>query len=169
MEAEHRLLEQLFPRHILQYMAEEWTSNHFRRRRQLHLQQQLQQRLLQPLQQVHRHGHAEGAAGSAVAVAGPGLAEERSVGASSELNERPVVRDCNALATLHPQVGRSRLRTRSAGCVLEGCACTMCTNPRTPYAMPCERAKGKPGPVCHGFYGFVRRERSPPAPTYASG
>ncbi|GIM02321.1 hypothetical protein Vretimale_7199, partial [Volvox reticuliferus] len=69
MEAEHRLLEQLFPRHILQYMAEEWTSKQFRRR----LQQQ-------------RVGSSATAAVVAAAA------------------ERPVVRDCNALATLHPQV-----------------------------------------------------------------
>ncbi|GLI63538.1 hypothetical protein VaNZ11_006527, partial [Volvox africanus] len=68
MEAEHRLLEQLFPRHILQYMAEEWTSKQFRRR----LQQQR--------------------GGSSVATA------------ATTASERPVVRDCNTLATLHPQV-----------------------------------------------------------------
>lgn len=64
MEAEHRLLEQLFPRHILQYMAEEWTSKkQFRKRLQM-----------------------------------------RASTAAASAAERPVVRDCNALATLHPQV-----------------------------------------------------------------
>ncbi|KAG2439199.1 hypothetical protein HXX76_004562 [Chlamydomonas incerta] len=65
METEHRLLEQLFPRHILQYMAEEWTQPAFRRQQQL----------------------------AAAAAAGGGSGDWR-----------PVVRNCNALATWHPRV-----------------------------------------------------------------
>ncbi|KAG2488317.1 hypothetical protein HYH03_013167 [Edaphochlamys debaryana] len=63
METEHRLVEQLFPRHILQHITEDWIAG----------------------------GAAEAAA----------TADARGGGAS---RWRPVVRDCNALATWHPEV-----------------------------------------------------------------
>ncbi|GLC38818.1 hypothetical protein PLESTM_000780800 [Pleodorina starrii] len=89
MEAEHRLLEQLFPKHILTHVTEEWIAEAER-------------------------GAAGGAAAApparqpAAAAAASGTARSAGPcggghgGSSSEW--RPVVRDCNALATWHPQV-----------------------------------------------------------------
>lgn len=74
MEAEHRLLEQLFPKHILTHVTEEWIAEAER-----------------------------AAAGGAAGV--PGLTRNNSPSSAVRCSRlRPVVRDCNALATWHPEV-----------------------------------------------------------------
>ncbi|KAG2447412.1 hypothetical protein HYH02_007739 [Chlamydomonas schloesseri] len=82
MEAEHRLLEQLFPKHILTHITEEWT------------------------QEAERA--AAGLAGQGDGGGGP-VGSFRKAGAAGggpnrNLRWRPVVKDCNALATWHPEV-----------------------------------------------------------------
>ncbi|KAG2451869.1 hypothetical protein HYH02_003645 [Chlamydomonas schloesseri] len=73
METEHRLVEQLFPRHILQYITEEWTSG---------------------------PGGMNG--GGAEAVQSPSAAQ--TAVAAQPSRWRPVVRDCSAMSTWHPEV-----------------------------------------------------------------
>ncbi|KXZ55802.1 hypothetical protein GPECTOR_2g1352 [Gonium pectorale] len=71
MEAEHRLLAQLFPKHILSHVTEEWIAE------------------------------VEGAPAPAALSAGH---SGRRIAGGGNKRWRPVVRDCNALATWHPQV-----------------------------------------------------------------
>ncbi|GLC49902.1 hypothetical protein PLESTB_000321200 [Pleodorina starrii] len=80
METEHRLVEQLFPRHILQYITEEWTST------------------------AAGAGGREAGGGGVGAGAGGGAAATGGGGSDLASSWRPVVRDCNALATSHPEV-----------------------------------------------------------------
>ncbi|GLC68228.1 hypothetical protein PLESTF_000664200 [Pleodorina starrii] len=80
METEHRLVEQLFPRHILQYITEEWTSTAAGAR-------------------GRDAGGGRGGAG-----ADGGAAAIGGGGSDLASSWRPVVRDCNALATSHPEV-----------------------------------------------------------------
>ncbi|GLC68082.1 hypothetical protein PLESTF_000644100 [Pleodorina starrii] len=74
MEAEHRLLEQLFPKHILTHVTEEWIAEAER----------------------GAAGGAEAARSTAVAAALPTPVKSA--------RWRPVIRDCNSLATWHPEV-----------------------------------------------------------------
>ncbi|GIM14306.1 hypothetical protein Vretimale_17188, partial [Volvox reticuliferus] len=87
METEHRLVEQLFPRHILQYITEEWTAAH-----------QLVKGQAAEAGAGAGGGSGEGYMPGSGGGRGPGCA------AGESLRWRPVVRDCNALATWHPEV-----------------------------------------------------------------
>ncbi|GIL60730.1 hypothetical protein Vafri_15251 [Volvox africanus] len=93
METEHRLVEQLFPRHILQYITEEWTAAHHTEKGQVEAG-------------AGGGGGAGGGAGGGGAGYVPGTDSSRGPGCSAggSLRWRPVVRDCNALATWHPEV-----------------------------------------------------------------
>ncbi|GLC47647.1 hypothetical protein PLESTB_000011200 [Pleodorina starrii] len=77
METEHRLVEQLFPRHILQYITEEWTAE-----------------------------ATTGAAGALVAGGSTngGGAGRGCCGGGGSFRWRPVIRDCTSLATTHSEV-----------------------------------------------------------------
>ncbi|GFR52675.1 hypothetical protein Agub_g15300 [Astrephomene gubernaculifera] len=91
METEHRLVEQLFPRHILQYITEEWTSN-------------------SAAVNAMTGSAAASAPDGAHAGGGAGAEGHKAAGAGAPPTSgrgqrwRPVVRDCNALATWHPEV-----------------------------------------------------------------
>ncbi|GLI68381.1 hypothetical protein VaNZ11_012709, partial [Volvox africanus] len=91
MEAEHRLLEQLFPKHILTHVTEEWIAEAAKA--------------------------DEKAAGNKTLECGTSAVKDttgaEAISAAARVNNpratsnaewRPVVRDCNALATWHPQV-----------------------------------------------------------------
>ncbi|KAG2434289.1 hypothetical protein HXX76_008013 [Chlamydomonas incerta] len=81
MEAEHRLLEQLFPKHILTHITEEWT------------------------QEAERAAAGLAAPGDgAGSPAGGAMKAGAAGGPNRNLRWRPVVKDCNALATWHPEV-----------------------------------------------------------------
>ncbi|GLC35586.1 hypothetical protein PLESTM_000340300 [Pleodorina starrii] len=96
METEHRLLEQLFPRHILAYLAEEWTAGGAVSRRQEEVEKGAEA-AQHPGHDagVGRQRQRQGQAWQADASAPPQLLPP---------SWRPAVRDCNALATWHPQV-----------------------------------------------------------------
>ncbi|GIL86164.1 hypothetical protein Vretifemale_14520, partial [Volvox reticuliferus] len=104
MEAEHRLLEQLFPKHILTHVTEEWIAEAEKA-------------------DEKAAGNNRGHCGSTQVSAGPveggtpaapkDTTEGEAISAAALVNNpravssaewRPVVRDCNALATWHPQV-----------------------------------------------------------------
>ncbi|KXZ50828.1 hypothetical protein GPECTOR_15g514 [Gonium pectorale] len=91
MEAEHALVEQLFPRHVLEYIAEEWISEA--------VGAPAAALSLVPRGDSGRSGGRGGGAGGAVGGGGGG-------GALSGGSKRwqPVLRDCTTLATWHPEV-----------------------------------------------------------------
>ncbi|KAG2434288.1 hypothetical protein HXX76_008012 [Chlamydomonas incerta] len=81
MEAEHRLLEQLFPKHILTHITEEWT------------------------QEAERAAAGLAAPGDGAGSPAGGAKKAGAAGGPNRnLRWRPVVKDCNALATWHPEV-----------------------------------------------------------------
>ncbi|KAG2489697.1 hypothetical protein HYH03_011806 [Edaphochlamys debaryana] len=88
-EAEHRLLEQIFPRHVLAYMTEEAFSP------------------AQPEPPAPQPTSAE--LGPIAAAASPGASATAAAHslpspATAHLTWRPYVRDCTELATWHPEV-----------------------------------------------------------------
>ncbi|GLC68227.1 hypothetical protein PLESTF_000664100 [Pleodorina starrii] len=88
METEHRLVEQLFPRHILQYITEEWTST------------------AEGAGGREAGGGGVGAGGGGAGGQGDGAVDggKGNGGGGGSLCWRPVIRDCNALATSHAEV-----------------------------------------------------------------
>ncbi len=104
MEAEHRLLEQLFPKHILQNVTEEWMQ-------QAEQAEQADRGTAAGTGPAGSNRHDKPAAAARAgegASAGEGAliapSPTRAPAATANAKWRPVVRDCNALATWHPEV-----------------------------------------------------------------
>lgn len=95
MEAEHRLLEQLFPKHILTHAMEEWMA-------------------VRSAPEAGSHTAAAVAAGAEsrepqnvandISAATADLTSGAMSSRRLKVDKRPVVGDCNALATWHPEV-----------------------------------------------------------------